>query len=172
MRAFARVCMCVWLLFAGISSAVVQPATGAFTAEVTPQDKRGQAEGIRRQASDIVSLSAPIGLGMFADLLSAPGAIGFSAIAMAGTCAFPRPARAALLRLACAQCAEALTRDGGCGCCCAMLCYAVLCCAQMATSTALPWVCRKKRRTRRAASANPERPSLLRAPVAATPSLR
>ena len=55
---------------------------------MTPQDKRGQAEGIRRQASDIVSLGAPIGLGVFADLLSAPGAIGFSAIAMAGTCAF------------------------------------------------------------------------------------
>ena len=60
----------------------------AFCGQVTPQDKRGQAEGIRRQASDIVSLSAPIGLGVFADLLSAPGAVGFAAIAMAGTCAF------------------------------------------------------------------------------------
>ena len=58
-----------------------------FCEQVTPQDKRGQAEGIRRQASDIVSLSAPIGLGVFADLLSAPGAVGFAAIAMAGTCA-------------------------------------------------------------------------------------
>jgi hypothetical protein len=38
------------LVAQGISSAVVQPATGAFTAQVTPPDKRGQAEGIRRQA--------------------------------------------------------------------------------------------------------------------------
>ena len=65
---------------------------------MTPQDKRGQAEGIRRQASDIVSLSAPIGLGVFADLLSAPGAIGFAAIAMAGTCAFCFISRRILLR--------------------------------------------------------------------------
>lgn len=59
---------------------------GCVILQVTPPDKRGQAEGIRRQASDIISLGAPIGLGFFADLLSAPGAIGFSAIAMAGTC--------------------------------------------------------------------------------------
>ena len=65
--------------------------------QVTPQDKRGQAEGIRRQASDIVSLSAPIGLGVFADLLSAPGAVGFAAIAMAGTCAFCFVSRLMLL---------------------------------------------------------------------------
>lgn len=63
--------------------------------QVTPQDKRGQAEGIRRQASDIISLSAPIGLGLCADLISAPGAIGFSAIAMAGTCAFLAPTQTA-----------------------------------------------------------------------------
>ena len=43
----------------GLASALVNPAQGAFTAVVTPMEKRGQAEGIRRQSADVVSLAGP-----------------------------------------------------------------------------------------------------------------
>ena len=83
-------CLFLWArvfpFFGLLDEVLIEKNVAALCEQVTPQDKRGQAEGIRRQASDIVSLSAPIGLGVFADLLSAPGAVGFSAIAMAGTC--------------------------------------------------------------------------------------
>ena len=71
----------------GLASALVNPAQGAFTAVVTPMEKRGQAEGIRRQSADVVSLAGPVGLGLLADLTSCPAAIGLTSLMMATTCA-------------------------------------------------------------------------------------
>ena len=44
--------------------AAIMPATGAFTAEVTPAALRGQAGSLQRQAADVLSLTAPISLGL------------------------------------------------------------------------------------------------------------
>ena len=47
-----------------VMSAAIMPATGAFTAEVTPAALRGQAGSLQRQAADVLSLTAPISLGL------------------------------------------------------------------------------------------------------------
>ena len=59
----------------GVCSAFVQPAVGAFTAEVTPADKRGQAMSLQRQAGDVLALAGPISIGALADLTSTPTAL-------------------------------------------------------------------------------------------------
>ena len=52
--------------FGGFSS----PAIGAFTAEITPADKRGQAMSLQRQAQSFLTLVGPISLGILADATS------------------------------------------------------------------------------------------------------
>jgi MFS family permease len=68
----------------GLAGGFVQPAVGAFKAEVTPPDKRGQANSLQRQASAILSLVGPIGMGLLADVTSCPTAIMISSGLMAG----------------------------------------------------------------------------------------
>ena len=83
----------------GLASALVNPAQGAFTAVVTPMEKRGQAEGIRRQSADVVSLAGPVGLGLLADLTSCPAAIGLTSLMMATTCALHNVSSVAFARV-------------------------------------------------------------------------
>jgi MFS family permease len=52
------------LLLSSLSSAVIGPALGAFTAEVLPRTQRGQANAVSRTSGDISSLMAPIALGI------------------------------------------------------------------------------------------------------------
>ena len=52
------------LLLSSLSSAVIGPALGAFTAEVLPRTQRGQANAVSRTSGDIGSLMAPIALGI------------------------------------------------------------------------------------------------------------
>eukprot|EP00928_Gymnodinium_smaydae_P022595 TRINITY_DN18928_c0_g1_i1.p1 TRINITY_DN18928_c0_g1~~TRINITY_DN18928_c0_g1_i1.p1 ORF type:complete len:471 (-),score=44.14 TRINITY_DN18928_c0_g1_i1:95-1507(-) len=63
------------------------PAQGAFRAEVTPQNVRGQAMSLERQAGSIVGLVGPVSFGMLADLSSCPTAILFTSTLMV-TCHF------------------------------------------------------------------------------------
>ena len=72
----------------GVMSAAIQPATGAFTAEVTPKSLRGQAGSLQRQAADVLSLTAPVSLGLLCDATSAPFAMGVVASMMGCSYAF------------------------------------------------------------------------------------
>jgi len=51
----------------GLVGAFTQPAVGAFQAEVTPSNKRGQAMSLQRQAGSITSLLGPVSFGILAD---------------------------------------------------------------------------------------------------------
>ena len=96
----------------GVCSAFVQPAIGAFTAEVTPQQLRGQALGLQvrssliffgcfsssflflpyilfslplqRQCADTLALIGPISIGLLADLTTTPTALLTGGCLMAG----------------------------------------------------------------------------------------
>ena len=68
----------------GLCSAFVQPAIGAFTAEVTPQQLRGQALGLQRQSADTLALLGPISIGLLADLTTTPTALLTGGCLMAG----------------------------------------------------------------------------------------
>merc|ERR1712187_1100485 len=59
----------------GFCAGFTVPAQGAFRAEVTPQEKRGQAMSLERQAGSIVSLIGPVTWGVLADLTSCQSAI-------------------------------------------------------------------------------------------------
>lgn len=67
----------------GFCGAFSQPAVGAFTAEVTPPDKRGQAMSLQRQASSGLALAGPISIGLLADATSCQTAILVSSALMA-----------------------------------------------------------------------------------------
>eukprot|EP00658_Telonema_sp_P-2_P023528 TRINITY_DN19436_c0_g2_i1.p1 TRINITY_DN19436_c0_g2~~TRINITY_DN19436_c0_g2_i1.p1 ORF type:complete len:464 (-),score=91.84 TRINITY_DN19436_c0_g2_i1:312-1703(-) len=68
----------------GISAGFLQPAVGAFTAHITPTDKRGQAMSFQRQAGDGIALVGPVGLGLLADVTTCPLAILFTSGLMGG----------------------------------------------------------------------------------------
>ena len=72
------------MAFQGLAAAFTQPAVGAFTAEVTPAEKRGQAMSLQRQASSMVGLLGPVSFGMIADTVGCPAAIMLSSGLMAG----------------------------------------------------------------------------------------
>ncbi len=59
----------------GGCSGMAASAVGAFSAEVTPMDKRGQALSLQRQAGSSLTLVSPIALGLLADVTSRPVAI-------------------------------------------------------------------------------------------------
>jgi len=67
----------------GVAAGFAQPALGAFTAEVTPANKRGQAMSFQRQAGDAIALVGPVGLGLLADFSSCPTAIMVTSVMMA-----------------------------------------------------------------------------------------
>lgn len=69
-----------------LSSALTQPALGAFTAEVLKPHVRGQAMSIGRMCGDVVGLTAPIALGLLADYSDCATAILASA-ALTTSCA-------------------------------------------------------------------------------------
>ena len=50
-----------------------QPCGQAFAVDISPPEKVGQAQAAHRQAADFVFFTAPVGLGLLADL-SASGA--------------------------------------------------------------------------------------------------
>ena len=72
----------------GLAAAFVQPAVGAYTAEITPADKRGQAMSLQRQAQSVIGLIAPVSFGALADFSSCPTAVLLSAGLM-GMCHLP-----------------------------------------------------------------------------------
>mmetsp|Transcript_10172 Transcript_10172/g.25003 ORF Transcript_10172/g.25003 Transcript_10172/m.25003 type:complete len:439 (+) Transcript_10172:188-1504(+) len=59
----------------GFCGGFYRPAIGAFTAEVTPPNMRGQAMSLQRQAGSTLSLMGPITMGLIADMTSCPTAI-------------------------------------------------------------------------------------------------
>ena len=71
----------------GVATGLVASAVGAFSAEVTPPDKRGQAVSLQRQAGSSLALFSPIALGLLADCTSRPVAIVATSSVMAA-CTF------------------------------------------------------------------------------------
>jgi len=67
----------------GLCGAFMQPAVGAFTAEVTPANVRGQAMSLQRQAGSVLSLIGPISIGLLADATSCQTAIVLTSALMA-----------------------------------------------------------------------------------------
>ena len=72
----------------GICGAFMQPAVGAFTAEVTPSHVRGQAMSLQRQAASVLSLVGPISIGLLADATSCQNAIFLTSALMASCNAY------------------------------------------------------------------------------------
>mmetsp|Transcript_34603 Transcript_34603/g.66966 ORF Transcript_34603/g.66966 Transcript_34603/m.66966 type:complete len:99 (+) Transcript_34603:2-298(+) len=68
----------------GFCGGFYRPALGAFTAEVTPSDKRGQALSLQRQAGSSLSLVGPITMGLISDMTSCDTAIMVGASMMVG----------------------------------------------------------------------------------------
>ena len=74
-----------WLGFAvplglwSFAGSIAMPALSAYSVEVSPLAQRGQALALQRQASDMVWVFAPIGLGFLADAVSTSVAIAFAA---------------------------------------------------------------------------------------------
>jgi len=69
----------------GFCGGFYRPAIGAFTAEVTPPEKRGQAMSLQRQAGSSLSLLGPVTMGFIADATNCSTAILFGA-ALMGSC--------------------------------------------------------------------------------------
>ena len=65
-----------WLGFAvplglwSFAGSIAMPALSAYSVEVSPLAQRGQALALQRQASDMVWVFAPVGLGLPADAVS------------------------------------------------------------------------------------------------------
>jgi len=58
------------------------PAQGAFRAEVTPRELRGQAMSLERQAGSVIGLLGPVVWGLMADLTNCPTTILFTSSLM------------------------------------------------------------------------------------------
>lgn len=59
----------------GLGAGFLRPGVGAFTAEITPAHKRGQAMSLQRQAQSVLGLLGPVSMGLLADCTSCPTAI-------------------------------------------------------------------------------------------------
>ena len=74
-----------WLGFAvplgiwSFAGSIAMPALSAYSVEVSPVAQRAQALALQRQASDLVWVFAPVGLGLLADAVSTSLAIAFAA---------------------------------------------------------------------------------------------
>jgi MFS family permease len=76
---------CAAMAVQGLCAGFTMPAQGAFAAEITPQDKRGQAMSLQRQAGSVTSLLGPVSFGLLADTTSCTAAVGVTA-ALMGSC--------------------------------------------------------------------------------------
>lgn len=75
-------------------SSLMMPALSAFAIDISTEPNRGAALSLHRQASDVVWLAGPVGLGMLADLTSTSVAVGFTgAFGLASTLFFALKAK-------------------------------------------------------------------------------
>eukprot|EP00466_Bigelowiella_natans_P012041 jgi/Bigna1/34837/e_gw1.7.198.1 len=68
----------------GFCGGFYRPAIGAFTAEITSQQIRGQALSLQRQAGSTLSLIGPVSMGLMADATSCASAILVGSVLMMG----------------------------------------------------------------------------------------